>query len=603
MNIAIDVLGILGSAEINRDTSGDIAAQLKALLTIDKQNKYFLFNLYDDVSLKDLLQYGYNADEYYFYTGKDSFLWNYPELIGKIYKNFILEHNIDLFFLTSSVNNYRHLDKSWFKNTKLNTLKGIRIKRAQNISLEEAAKLTLKSISCIRPRPKQTKKPLNKKDCKKIAFFTPLPPIESGISDYSVDIICKISKYFSVDVFIDTDYNHNCSLPDNVNVYKHTQFKKNHKKYYNIIFQIGNSLYHGYMIRYIKKYHGIVVLHDCNLHDLLYLFTDSRVKYKDYKKMLSYDYKDKVINVIKSLQAGKTNSDFIANGFVTKFADTVIVHSEWGKKHLLLKNIEANAEHINHYAEIPSYSFEESDAVKLSARNKLQIDNKNIVIAAFGFLTVNKRCIPSLRAILRIINEFPQTKMIYVGQISNGIKEEFFNYIKQNNTEESVLLTDFTSLETFKLYIETTDICLNLRFPYYGETSGTLARIMAAGKCVLINDIGSFSEIPDNCCVKLPSPENMLLEDEEELIYNALKDIINNPKKRTELGMNARKYAEKELDINKIVQEYINVISFKPKKKVLTNKILFDIKENIKNTEDENIFNLSKTLAYTMQDR
>jgi len=599
MNIAIDVMGILDNTKKNKDTDSYTAAQLKTLLALDKQNKYFLLNLYDDILLKDLLQYSNNTNEYYFNTGKDHFLWSYPKLIGEIYQNFIMEHKIDLFFLTSSDNHNFPIKKSWFKNTNFKALYGIKTERTEN--LEETTRLTLKSISGITSRLQQMQKSSNNKKFDNIAFFTPLPPIESGISDYSVDIICQLAKHFSIDVFIDTGYTHNCLLPHNVNVYEHDNFHKRYKKYDKLIFQMGNNPFHKYMVEYIRKFHGVVVLHDCNLHDLLLTIT-YRDKINNYEKMLSYDYKDEVNELIWAIHDGKRHSDFIANGFVTNFADIVIVHSKWGKKQLLLKNIEANVEHINLYAQIPNYSFEESYKVKQSAKKKLQIDEQDIVIAAFGFLSESKRCMPSLHAIRSIIKEFPHTRMIYVGKIVDNLKEEFFSYTKQNNLQERVSLTGFTSLETFLLYIESADICLNLRFPYHGETSATLTRILMAGKCVIINDIGSFSEIPDDCCVKIPSPENMLLKEEEELIYKALKNLINSTKKRSELGLAARKYAEEELDLNKITQQYINVLSRPSKQRVLTNNILSQIKKQVKNIKDENILTLARTLAYTMQD-
>lgn len=112
-----------------------------------------------------------------------------------------------------------------------------------------------------------------------------------------------------------------------------------------------------------------------------------------------------------------------------------------------------------------------------------------------------------------------------------------------------------------------------------------------------------FSEIPDECCVKLPSPINMLLEEEEDIIYNALKDLINNPKKQTELGRAAREYAEKELDLNKISREYLTVLSQQPKQRTLTNNILYQIKRHIESSKEKNIFTLTRTLAYTMQEQ
>jgi glycosyltransferase involved in cell wall biosynthesis len=839
VNIAIDVMAILGPMSKNRGIGYYTTGQLKALFAIDKENDYFLFNLYEDILLKDILQYGDNVSEYYFSTGKDMFLWNYPELIGEIYKNFIQEHKIDLFYITSPVDLSRPLDKSWFINVRYIAtvydiipyifpdmyLRSIEIKkqydkaldiiinsdgmlaisqsvktdlirymnvdekkiqviyagadtkkyqvikisendkqrikkkysifddfilcvggdderknmaylieaysrlseelrlqyqlvivcslpksseeryyavakennvadrvvftnfipdedltklynmayvsafiskyegfglpvlesmmcgvpvltsnnsslgeiakdaailvdpfdidditrglnellfktdldmlrkegfaRAGRFSWENTAKLTLEAMYRITTL---TALPLTECSCKNIAFFTPLPPVQSGISDYSVDIIWQLAKYCSIDVFIDISYTYDCLLPQNVNVYKHTKFHSKRNKYDRLIFQMGNSFYHEYMLAYIRKYNGVVVLHDCNLHGLLWANTYQKHNIKGYEEMLSYDYdKNEVPEIVAAVISGKPHSDFIINGFVTKFADVIIVHSEWAKKQLLLKNIEMNVRHINLYAQIPNYSFDESKAVKQSVRKKLQFTDQMVVIAAFGFIQETKRSMPSLQAIRRIIQEFPETKMIYVGGITDGIKDSFFSYIAQHQLQDKVLVSGYTSLDTFLSYIEAADICINLRYPYHGETSAGLARILAAGKCVIVNDIGSFSEIPDECCVKLPSPSAMMIEEEKETVYKALKDLINNPQKRTDIGMAARKFAEKELDINKISRQYINVLTQPKKRIVLTNQMFSQIKNKIENTIDENKFTLTRTLAYTMQ--
>jgi len=838
MNIAIDVMAI--SLSKNRGIGYYTSGQLKALFELDKTNRYFLLNLYDDFSLKNELQYGDNVSEHFIYTGKNLFLWDYPKLINSFFQNFIQEHKIDLFYLTSPVVFRCLLDKSWFINTKyivtcydiipyifpdiylrspeiktqynkalefiinsdcilaisqsvkndmikyigvdenkiqviyagadtnrfrvinlseddklqirkkyailddfilcvggdderknmayliesysrlpkelrsqyqlvivcnllksseeryyavakensvadrviftnfisdedltklynmayvsafvsryegfglpvlesmmcgvpvltsnnsslgeiakdaailadpfdlnditrglnelllntdLDVLRRAGFARAECFSWEKTAKLTLEAMCRITPHQSL---PLEERNCKNIAFFTPLPPIQSGISDYSVDIIQQLAKYYSIDVFIDIGYTHNCLLPQNVNVYKHTQFHKKRSQYYKLIFHMGNNTYHEYMLEYTRKYNGVVVLHDCNLHGLLMAITSQKQNMKDYKEMLSNDYnKDEIQELITAIHSGKPVSDYIVNGFVTNFADVIIVHSNWAKKQLLLKNIEANVKCIPLYAKIPNYSFDESEEVKQSARKKLQISDENIVIAAFGFIQETKRSLPTLIAVRRVIEEFPQTKMIFVGKITNEIEKDFFSYVAKYELQDNVFVTGYTSLETFLLYIEASDICLNLRYPYYGETSGGLSRILAAGKCVVLNDIGSFSEIPDACCIKLPSPMNMFIEEEEERIYEALIDLIKNTKKRIEIGIAARRFAEKELEINKIIQQYLNVLSRPLKKKVLTKELLLQIIDQVENTIDEDKFNLARTLAYTMQD-
>jgi len=541
MNIAIDLMSILGPTK-NRGIGYYTTSQLKALFTLDKENNYFLLNLFEDIQLKDVLYYDGNVSEYYFNTGNNLLLWEYPELIGEIYKNFILEHKIDLFYITSPFDHRHPLEKTWFVNTKyivtiydlipyifpneylktnemkklykkalelvinsdgmlaisqsvkndllkynicknknkikvinagadinrfhiinisedeklqmqkkygifnnfilcvggdderkniaylieayshlseelrlqyqlvivchlpksseeryytiakkmgvvdrvvftkfvsdedltklynmafvsafvskyegfglpvlesmmcgvpvltsnnsslveiagdaailvdpfditdivrglndllsktdLDVLRKAGFERAKSFSWEKTAKLTLDAICNVTPK---LYKPLTECNCKRIAFFTPLPPIQSVISNYSVDIINKLVKHISIDVFIDIDYSYNCLLPQNVNVYKHTKFFIKRKKYDKIIFQLGNNNYHEYMLGYIRKYNGIVVLHDYNLNDS-----------------------------------------------VLNFADIIIVNSKWEKKQLLIKNIEANVQYIHNYVQ------------------------------------------------------------------------------------------------------------------------------------------------------------------------------------------------------------------------------------------------------------
>ncbi|MDE7137422.1 MAG: hypothetical protein K2O29_03045, partial [Ruminococcus sp.] len=141
------------------------------------------------------------------------------------------------------------------------------------------------------------------------------------------------------------------------------------------------------------------------------------------------------------------------------------------------------------------------------------------------------------------------------------------------------------------------DICINLSYPYNGETSGSRTRILAKGKSVIVNDIGSFSEIPDNACVKLPSVEDMGESRETDEIYKVLKRLAENEKERSETGMNARKFAQEELDIKLAVEKYYNVISSSKSVCPVTEKLI-DTLRNDRNMPASDIKDVSETLAY-----
>lgn len=58
--------------------------------------------------------------------------------------------------------------------------------------------------------------------------------------------------------------------------------------------------------------------------------------------------------------------------------------------------------------------------------------------------------------------------------------------------------------EDLTAYIAVCDVLVNLRFPSVGESSGILARGMAAGRCCIVSDTASYSELPKEAVVHIP---------------------------------------------------------------------------------------------------
>lgn len=390
----------------------------------------------------------------------------------------------------------------------------------------------------------------------KIAFFTPLPPLQSGISDYSVDIINEISQYFDIDIYIDSGYKPVCAFESNINIYNHKDFTKKSNQYYDVIYQMGNSEFHEYMQKYIVKYKGTLVLHDYNLHSLvqyLSLYKQSN-NLKQYKEYLLEDFEKKFVNdYIEKLKCGETPilmDKLEVNGYVVNYAKKIIVHSDEAREKLLSRNIGRNVRTIRSYAKI-------EPLVNCSqAKEKLNISSEDIIIASFGHIHENKRIIPILKAFSKLCDEYENIKYYFVGKMDDNLKNMFYEIVKENSLDNKIKVTGYTDLNQFIDYIDIADICVNLRYPYNGETSATLMRMLAKGKCILVNDIGSFSEIPDNCCVKLPPVAKMQESEEVNEIYTNLKILIQDNKRRNCIETNAREYAINNLDIKVIAFQY-----------------------------------------------
>lgn len=438
---------------------------------------------------------------------------------------------------------------------------------------------------------------LSKPERLKIAFFTPLPPIQSGISDYSEDIINELCRYCDIDIFIEETYNATPVFPSNVTIYSHKAYPSRRSKYADTVFQVGNSEYHFYMYQYIKQYHGTVVLHDYNLHSAFYHMAVNKGNgnYLLYRNLIDSDLPaDTADNYIQSLKNGTALPDIYnmeLNSYIVDSADRIIVHSNYAKRKLLMKNIERNVTVIPLYTKI----LMSTDSRTLKQKNGFSADT--VIISAFGGVHRTKRIIPIVKAFAMLKKEYSNVHLLLSGKVYEDIKQELEQTINSENLGDSVTLTGYINLDKFNEYIDMTDICINLRYPYNGETSGSLMRILAKGKCVVVNDIGSFSEIPDNACLKLPSVEDMGESRETDEIYKVLKKLTENEQERSETGMNARKFAQEELDIKSAVEKYYNVISSEKSVCPVTEKLIETLR-NDKNMNYSDISGISETLAY-----
>lgn len=396
---------------------------------------------------------------------------------------------------------------------------------------------------------------------KKIAMFTPLPPVQSGIADYSMDIVNELINYMDIDIFIDDNYKVECSLDSRIRVFSHSKFEKHKSEYYETVYQVGNSEFHIYMYDYIKKYSGVVVLHDYNMHGVAIhaALVQGKHNYKQFLNYLLEDYEQNeakaYVNSLKQNTSGYRIYEMELNGFITNYAKKIIVHSFESKKKLLMKNYERNVKQIWHYAKVDDKCGDNT-----LLKRQYGYNEDDIIIAAFGHVHSTKRIIPIIHAFKMIREENENVKLLFVGKLADEIKSAFNSTVKEYGLKDSIKVTGYIEIEDFIQYIDLTDICLNLRYPYNGETSGSLMRIFAKGKCVIVNDVGSFSEFPDDACIKLPPVEEMTEEEEIDHIYEALNNVINDKVKRDEISENAYLFAKNNLDLSLVAKQYADFI-------------------------------------------
>jgi SAM-dependent methyltransferase len=182
-------------------------------------------------------------------------------------------------------------------------------------------------------------------------------------------------------------------------------------------------------------------------------------------------------------------------------------------------------------------------------RHRLGLDETTPLAGIFGFLKPYKRIAESLRAFRRLVRLAPNVKMILVGEPHPEFPLE--PMIRSMGLSGSVRVLGFAPIEEFTGYLGACDIVLNLRYPTVGESSGTLLRSLGMGKAVLVSDVGSFAEFPDDVCLKVPVGSG-----EEDLIFEYLNLLVSRPEVATELGRRAREYVARECNWAVVARRY-----------------------------------------------
>jgi glycosyltransferase involved in cell wall biosynthesis len=139
--------------------------------------------------------------------------------------------------------------------------------------------------------------------------------------------------------------------------------------------------------------------------------------------------------------------------------------------------------------------------------------------------------------------------MILVGEPHADLPLE--GMIRSLGLSASVRMVGFVPIDDFTGYLSACDIVLNLRYPTVGESSGTLLRALGLGKPTLVSEVGSFSEFPEDVCLKVPVGVG-----EEDTIFEYLDLLASRPDVAQALGARARDYVAQQCNWLTVAKQY-----------------------------------------------
>ncbi|MDI6783051.1 MAG: methyltransferase domain-containing protein [bacterium] len=397
----------------------------------------------------------------------------------------------------------------------------------------------------------------------RIAYFSPLHPVKSGISKYSEDLLPYLANHAEIDLYIDDYQPSSQKISSSFKIYPYTRYYKQMNEYDIALYHLGNNLYHRYMYPLTLTHPGITVLHDFHLFHLLagitYVNWDSETFTRDMEINHGEAGKNAANRFIHGTFTELDKFLFSMNKEIIESSYGVVVHSDYYKRyiteHYPTKPVATIPMHIGGKSNsrlrgndvIPAKAGTKS---KLNLREKLGFTADQCIIISLGFIGVFKRIDVALRAVARLVQEFPNVRYVLVGESNK--EYDVYCEIRNLHLENYVRVTEFVDEKTYNDYSNIADISINLRYPSAGETSLTLHQSFAAGISTLVSNYRQYAEYPDECCLKIDLSPN-----EEENLLAALRRLVSNEPFRKELGTNARKYVLENCTLDLVAREYI----------------------------------------------
>ena len=386
----------------------------------------------------------------------------------------------------------------------------------------------------------------------KIAYCSPFSPIKSGISDFSEELVSKLKDKVEIDLFYDTPIE-NEEIRNGFNYYDISALDdpEFRGRYDHIVYQMGNNYdIHKCIGKAMMKYPGILELHDPSLHHYIAAELIVSGKIDEYVELIRYCHGEMGVEIVFDYLNGDAPPPWethamelsVNKHFIDK-ATGVIVHSDMAKQ--MVKALRPDVPVIN----IPLHVTDllpNSDELKRKAKKSLGISEDCYLFGSFGFATKTKRIYQVLEAVAKYKDH--DFKYVVVGQC---IGLDVVAEAQRLGIEDKVIVTGYTTLDEYKLYMQACDVCVNLRYPTNGESSANLQRILGMGIPAIVTDIGTFMEYPDSCVVKV-SYEDKEVDD----IHNALRMLTSSAEDYKKYSENAYEFIKETASIEKNCEIY-----------------------------------------------
>lgn len=395
----------------------------------------------------------------------------------------------------------------------------------------------------------------------KLSVLTPLPPMPTGIADYSALLLDALARRDDVDIeaFCPGELE-----PQSFPVKSPDAFDAGETSG-RTMYHVGNSEHHDFLYPYLFDHPDVLVLHDLVVHHArLNAFLESPevrsyradlgnvakraralAKINAYRAEVVEAYPDRgeaIAEIAVRMGGGSLLYAYPLYEHLVRRARLTLVHATTARDEIRKRCPDADVRRVRMGIEAPAVIDRDE------ARRRLGLSG-GLILASFGLITPEKRIGMALAALRRLRARGVAARYVLVGG-------EVDHYDARAEAEalgvaEAVSFAGRVSEASFWLHAFAADVCLNLRYPSAGETSATLLRLLACGRPVMVTDQIHAADFPDTVVARTR------LEGDEDGLYCDLMDLIRAEARRRELSRRARAFVLDEHSVDAMVDDFV----------------------------------------------
>lgn len=383
----------------------------------------------------------------------------------------------------------------------------------------------------------------------RLAIFSPWPPIPTGIADYAANLAKALRDRYAIDLYHEPGFVPSPGLrAQGFGAFEPREFARRDRVigYRGVLYQMGNSHYHGFIYDQLRKRPGLVTLHDFCLSGFQFwrAHRDSGDPFENLRRLIAEHYPESFEAMEPELRAwteepggfaeALTRRGLAVNRDVFEASQAVVLHSPW----CLAWSARSWPESATKAALIPLGA--EPRAIPLEQRYQVRarfgLPQDQTLIGVFGIMSPGKMNPELIAAFREVADEHPKALLVFVGADWEGGAAR--QAAQEHQLSDRVRFLGRQPEGDYQDLIGSMDLGVSLRRPpTQGETSAALLDLLRHGIPTIVNEAGTFADYPETIVRRVHWER-----DGHEGLVASLRELLADQSGRQALGEAARRY-------------------------------------------------------------